>query len=474
MSAPIHPAAAAAGLPRRAQAVSLIVATAFFMEMLDGTVITTALPQMAADFGTSPVALNLGITAYLLALAVFLPVSGWIADRFGGRAVFVTALAGFVLASLACAASGSLPAFIVARVAQGMAGAAMVPVGRLIVLRTTDKRHLMQAMALIVWPGLVAPVLGPPVGGWIVTRWSWPWIFLLNLPIGLAAIVATLALVPDHRPAQARPLDWTGVVLSGLALALLVYGIDALGHGRHPPLLAAALIAAGFALGWLAVRHFRRHPTPLLDLAPFRIPTFAVGMHGGSVARVAIGATPFLLPLMFQIGFGWDALRAGSLLLWMFAGDLAMKPINNRVLRRFGFRRVMLVNGVLLAASIAACALLTKATPLPLVALLLFACGGFRSMQFTAITAIQFADVAQDKMAGANTLANMVTKLSLGLGVVAGAAALNLGAALRGDAGGAPQPADFRLALLGLALVALLALRDTARLDRDAGRALRV
>jgi len=330
----------------------------------------------------------------------------------------------------------------------------------------------MQAMALIVWPGLVAPVLGPPIGGWIVTHWSWPWIFLLNLPIGIVAIALTLALVPDHRPEQARPLDWTGLVLSGLSLALLVYGVDALGHRRHDPALSLGLIAAGLALGWLGARHFQRHPTPLLDLAPFRVPTFAVGMHGGSVARVAIGAAPFLLPLLFQIGFGWSAFRAGSLLLWVFAGDLAMKPVNNRLLRRFGFKRVMLVNGAMLAASIAACGLLTPATPMPAVALLLLACGAFRSMQFTAITAIQFADMPQEKMAGANTLANMVTKLTLGMGVVAGAAALNLSAALRGHAGGAPDLADFRFAFLGVGVVALLALRDTARLDRDAGLSL--
>jgi len=457
---------------RRALAITLLVAGAFFMEMLDGTVIATALPQMAATFGVAPVSLNIGMTAYLLALAVFLPISGWIADRFGARTVFACAIGIFTFASLLCALSTSLPAFTAARILQGIGGAAMVPVGRLIVLRITDKSRLMTAMTTIVWPGLVAPVLAPPIGGYLATHHAWQWIFLLNIPLGIVAIALAMILVPNLRSTDRRPLDFIGLVLSGLSLVLLVYGVNLLG-AEHPTTAAMAMIAAGGVLAWLAIRHFRRHPTPLLDLTPLRIPTFAIGIYSGSIARIAIGTAPFLLPLLFQIGFGWSAFAAGALLLWIFAGDLFMKAFNNRILRRLGFRPVMIANTLLLALSLAACGLLTPNTPLPLLILLLLANGIFRSMQFTALTAIQFADIPPPQLSGANTLVAMLTKLTLGVGVVIGAAALNLSSLLRGHASGTPDLVDFRFAFFGIAVLALFSLRDLFRLDPAAGQNLR-
>jgi EmrB/QacA subfamily drug resistance transporter len=472
-STPAEPAAqisdAAGRTPWRA--IALLVAGAFFMENLDGTVIATALPQMGRAFHVSAVALNIGITAYLLSLAVFIPISGWVADRFGARTVFGAAICVFTLASLLCGLSQGMWSFTAARLLQGLGGAAMVPVGRLIVLRMTEKRHLLQALGTIVWPGLAAPVLGPPLGGFLVIHASWRWIFYVNIPLGLAALVATALLIPNSRAeGPPRPLDAVGFLLSGAALTLLVYGIDALGNGHGDPWPLLGLIALGLGLGYAGVRHFARHPTPLLDLSALRVPTYAVGVWGGSLLRMAINSLPFLLPLMFQLGFGLDALTSGGLVLFVFAGNLTMKAFTTVILKRFGFRTVMTGNGVLAALAIAACAGLTPHTPYLIVAVVLFLGGMFRSLQFTAINSIQFVDVEPAQLTAANTLASMLQQLMLGLGVVMGAVSLNASIALRGGVGGRPELADFRNAILLVAVVATVGLFDSFRLPRDAGR----
>jgi EmrB/QacA subfamily drug resistance transporter len=451
------------------RAVKYLVAGALFMEMLDGTVIATALPQMGVSFGVSAVELNIGMTAYLLTLAVFVPISGWVADRFGARTVFGGAILLFTAASVLCGLSDGLWSFIGARVLQGIGGAAMVPVGRLIVLRGTDKKDMMAAISTIVWPGLIAPVLGPPLGGFIVTYASWRWIFFLNLPIGLAAFIAVVFLVPNLRSSERRPLDGLGFLLCGLSLSLLIYGADRLGAGSRMR-EAFGLIAGGLVAGALAIRHLLRHPSPLLDLSVLRLPTYALGVRGGSLARIAIGAAPFLLPLMFQIGFGLSAFAAGLLVLCVFLGNLTMKSMTTPILRRFGFRSVLIVNGLLNAAALAVCGLFTPATPTWLMAVVLFASGAFRSMQFTGVATIQFADVPSDQMSGANTLASMVLQLTMGVGVVVGALALDASGLVRGRGHGAPDLTDFRNAFLVVALIALLALVDSLSLEKTAGR----
>jgi len=368
----------------RGSAVALLVAGAYFMENLDGTVMLTALPQMARAFHVHALDLNVGVSAYLLTLAALIPASGWIADRYGLRTVFSGAIVVFTAASVLCGLCRTLPAFTLARILQGAGGALMVPVGRLAVLRTTEKHELISAIATITWPGLAAPLLGPPLGGFIATYASWHWIFFLNVPLGFAALVAALRLLPRGREAR-RPFDGLGFVLTGSACFALVYGLERV--SRPQTSRGTAVIAVlGAAILWGAAwRHARRHPHPLMELRAMAIRSYAVTIQGGACFRMGVAALPFLLPLLFQLGFGLNGFQAGTLVLAVFAGNLAMKPLTTPILRRFSFRATLLVNGTLNAALIFACALLTPATPVPAILALLFASGLTRSMQFTAI-----------------------------------------------------------------------------------------
>jgi EmrB/QacA subfamily drug resistance transporter len=450
--------------------VALLVAGAFFMENLDGTVITTAVPDIAQSFGVAPLALNIGVSAYLLTLGVFIPISGWVAQRFGARRVFAAALAIFTLASVLCGMATSLSEFVWLRVLQGAGGAMMVPVGRLVVLNGTPKEKLISVIATLTWPALVAPVLGPPVGGFITSYASWRWIFYLNLPLGVLALIAAWWLIPDQRAAERRPFDWPGFLLSGSALLLLTWGAEVIGSATPDWAEAGACLALGalllLALGW----HLRRAAHPLIDLSSLAIPTFSITILGGSLFRMAIGAVPFLLPLMFQLGFGLDAFHSGLLVIAVFAGNLMMKPATTPIIRRFGFKPVLLVNGLANVASLAACALLTPATPVWLIAAVLFVGGLTRSMQFTALNTIAFADVPQQRMAAANTLFSTAFQVALGLGVALGASGVRLGHWSAQQLGiGDWAAIDYRLAFLLVALVSLLGLADALRLGRNAG-----
>ncbi|ALM82888.1 MDR family MFS transporter [Bordetella sp. N] len=453
----------------RRNLTALLVAAVFFMENLDATVISTSMPAMARDFGVAPEHLSVGVSAYLVALTVFIPISGWAADRFGARRIFAAAICLFTFASLLCALSPDLWTFTAARTLQGLGGAMMVPVGRLVVLRDTAKSDMVRVIAILTWPALVAPILGPPVGGWISTHWSWHWIFLLNLPLGILALIACLLLIRNGEHATGR-FDTRGFILSGLGFALFMTGIELASRADLPRWWWVAALAAGLALLLASARHLLRVPNPLLGLAPLRVATFRVCAVGGSLFRCAIGSAPFLVPLMFQVGFGWDAVQAGTLLLWLFAGNLCMKPTTSWIMNRFGFRRTLLGNGLLVAVGFALCALLQAHTPLPVIALLLFFTGMTRSLQFTAYNTLGFADVPKENMRDATTLFSVLQQMNAGMGIALGALALSVASLLHGNDPGNASANDFRMAFGMIAVLALLGTIDSWMLPKDAGQ----
>ncbi|MSV34629.1 MAG: MFS transporter [Bryobacterales bacterium] len=452
-----------------AKLVTILVAAAFFMENLDGTVIATALPQMAVSFRSNPVDLNMGMTAYMLMLAVFIPVSGWLADRLGARTVFSSAIAIFTMASIVCGVSQNLWQFTAARVVQGIGGAMMVPVGRLVVLRVTEKKNLMQAISYIVWPGLAAPVLGPPLGGFITTYSSWRWIFYLNVPLGIVALALALWWIRNEPTHEERPFDWMGFALAGTSCIALMYGLELLGQRDAPWSLVGVFIGYALLAGWGAVRHLRKAEHPLINFACLRFQTFAVSIWGGTAFRVAIMASPFLLPLMFQVAFGMNAFQSGILVLAMFAGNFAMKSVTSPLLRRYGFRTVLVVNAVITAALLMACGFLLPQTPRWAIMTVLFLHGLSRSMHFTALNTLAFVDIPKPLMSSATSFYSVVQQMGIGMGVAMGAVTLRAAAFLRGERGAIPSLTDFHVALWTVGALSLLALIDCVTLDPRAG-----
>lgn len=451
---------------------ALLVAGAFFMEFLDGTVIATALPDMARSFGVQAVDLNIGISAYLITLAVLIPASGWIADRFGARKVFTLALAIFTLASVLCGLATSVDQFVAMRVLQGMGGALMVPVGRLAVLRTTPKHLLIAAIATLTWPALVAPIIGPPLGGFITSYANWRWIFFINVPLGLIAIVLALRIIPDIYEESRRPFDTPGFIATSVAMVSLVCAMEMMGAQQVNTGITLALLAIGVVTMIYALRHFRRVEWPMIRLDALQVPTFRVTMYGGSLFRASISAVPFLLPLLFQVGFGMDAFHSGLLVLAVFVGNLTIKPATTPLIRGLGFKKLLLINGALNVLALLACAFLTPQTPVWVIMLVLYLGGVFRSIQFTAISTLAFADVPSPQMSYANTLFSTATQLAVGLGITLGAIGIRIGELCSEMLGIEALPGiGFRLAFVAIALVCLLGMFDTLRLVKDAGSA---
>lgn len=449
--APLPPAPAA----RNPLLVTGIVAFAFFMEMLDATIIVTALPMMAESFDASPVELSLGLTSYMLALAVFIPASGWIADRFGTRTVFCAAIGVFTLASLLCGATSSLWQFVALRFIQGAGGALMSPVGRLVALHSVQKKDLVRVTNLLTTPALIGPVLGPPIGGFITTYGSWRWIFFVNVPIGIVGMILVYLFIEERRGTEPRPFDRTGFMLNGSALACLIYGLDCVsGHGPGTQ-AGAVLVLIGLGLGWLAVRHARHHPNALVDLSALKIKTFSVPNIGGSLVRIGIAAPSFLVPLLFQVGLGMSAFLSGLFVLAHTAGDLLIKVVTTRMLRRLGFRTMLIWSAVAFAAFIAACALFTAATPYWVIVTVLFAGGLVRSLQMTSQMALQFADIPRAGFTAASTLGGVIQQVVRSFGVAIAAIALNAATALRGGSGNEVALADFQVAFVAIALLSL-------------------
>jgi EmrB/QacA subfamily drug resistance transporter len=447
--------------------VPLIIAVALFMENMDSTVIATALPAIAADIGTNPLALKLAVTSYLLSLAIFIPASGWTADRFGARTVFRAAIAVFVLGSIGCALSSSLTDFVIARVVQGMGGAMMTPVGRMVLVRSISRRELVNAMAWVTTPALIGPVLGPPVGGFITTYASWHWIFIINVPIGILGIILATRYIDDIRAETRQRFDIFGMVLAGLGIGGVAFGLSILGLNFLPWTVVAALVVGGACFIAAYLVHARHTAVPALDLTLFRLPTFFASVTGGFVFRLGLGALPFLLPLMLQVGFGMTPFQSGTITFATALGAMGMKWATAKILRRFGFRTILVFNSLISAAFLAVCAAFTAATPAAVMMGLLLIGGFFRSLQFTSINTIAYAEVEHARVSRATSLVSVAQQLAVSTGVAAGALAVELTEHLRGD--NALQAADFPPAFLAIAAISALSVFIFARLPADAG-----
>ncbi len=451
-----------------------LVAATFFMEYLDTTVLATALPQMAHSFNVVPSALSIGMSAYMLALAVFIPVSGWMADRFGAKTIFSLAIVIFTLSSILCGLSVGLLSFTSARILQGIGGAMMVPVGRLIVVRAVDKADLMRAIATITWPAIAAPVIGPPIGGVITTYASWRWIFLLNVPFGIAALIAAGIMIRNTRGTTRRPLDIVGFLYCALALTGIMYGTELASQQDANLWMAAGCFFGGILMGTIAVRHLRGHANPLMDLSAMRVPTFSVTVLSGTMTRIGINAIPFLLPLLFQVGFGMSAFHSGILLFVSALGNFGMKAVTTKVLMRFGFRGTSLVDVTIAGIVMIACGFLTPDTPMAVTLIVIFIYGCTRSMQFSLLATLAYADIPKDQVNSANTLWNAALQMAIGLGIAFGALGLRIAASLRaGDDAHATHHlvlSDFRLAFVATGVVTFLSLYGYWRLAPQAGR----
>jgi EmrB/QacA subfamily drug resistance transporter len=455
----------------RMRLTAIIVATALFMQNLDSTVIATALPAMAKTFNADPLHMSVALTSYLISLSVFIPASGWVADHFGARHVFRAAIVIFTLGSVLCGFAPNLSFLVFARIIQGLGGAMMLPVGRLVLLRSVSRAQMVAAMAWLTMPALIGPIMGPPLGGFIVTYFSWRWVFDINVPIGVIGVIAVSLFINDVREeGRGGQLDALGLLLTGIAMAAVMAGFETLGRRLVPFSWTLTSLAIGIAAGLAYALHARRHPHPILDFSLLRIPTFASSVLAGSLFRIAVGAMPFLLPLMLQLSFDKSPMQSGLITFASAAGAILMKPAAQPVLRRFGFRAVLMVNGVIAAALISVCAAFQPDWPSLLLDAILFVSGFFRSLQFTAFNAIAYGDVARARMSGATTLYATIQQLTLTLGIVIGAATLEISARMQHHP--TALKSDYALAFLVVSAIAMLAVPLCARLKSDAGEAL--
>jgi EmrB/QacA subfamily drug resistance transporter len=406
----------------------------------------------------------------MLSLAIFIPLSGWIADRYGARTVFRAAIGVFTLASVLCGLSNDLFELVLARIVQGMGGAMMVPVGRLVMLRSVDRSEYVRAMAYLVVPAFIGPVVGPPVGGFITTYFSWRWVFFLHVPIGLVGMVLVTFLIENYREPRTPPLDWLGFVLSGVSLASILYSLDLGSHGSLGDSIGfMALLGGGLAIGVAAVYHARRHPYPLIDLSLLRLPTFAIATWGGLFWRVSAGSVPFLLPVFLQVGLGMTAFLSGILILADAVGNIAMNVVAPATLRRFGFRRVLVYNGAASACCVAGSGLFGAAAPAWAIFSAYLVFGFMRSLQYNALSTIQYAEVPAGDMSAATSFASMVQQLCSGAGIAFGAILLQLALAARGVGPDALAARDVRVVFIAMGLLALGSILFFRRLSADAG-----
>lgn len=446
-----------------------IVAAALFMQNLDSTVITTALPQMALSFGTTPIHLSIGITAYMLSLAVFIPVSGWVADRFGSRTIFGAAIVVFTLGSVLCGLCNGVGEFALSRVFQGVGGAMMVPVGRLVLFRAVGKAGLVRALSYLTMSAMIGPVLGPPVGGFITTYASWRWIFFLNVPFGVIGVVLIWFFLENYREENNPSFDWIGFVATGIAIAALVLDCDLVVQPEASVLVTLGLFAVSIATGGFAAWYMLRRAEPIVDLSLLRIPSFFTGVAIGALFRIGAGGVTYLMAILLQVNMGMSAFASGMVTIAAAVSSLTMKMAIPPILRRWGFRTVLLGNGFISAGAVAACALIGLTTPAWVVFLILLIGGFFRSLQFTALTTLSYADIPNQRTSAATSFSSMMMQVMNGMGVAVAAVLLHSTQLVRAEPATIVSIEDFRIVFVLTALVALSACLFYGRLAPDAG-----
>jgi len=446
--------------------VALLVAGLLFMDNLDASVLPTAAPTIARSFHILSAQVGICVTVYLVTVVVLIPVSAWLVEMWGARAVLFSAIIIFTGASVLCALSTSLTELTAMRVLQGAGGAMMVPVGRLVVLSSTSKQNIIRAISYLTWPALMAPVIAPALSGLIITYASWPWIFLINLPLGVAALVIAIRIIPHTPHGPAGKLDWIGFYGSAISLGSLVIGAAQLGKPSVPWVPTLALIAVGIGTGVPTVFHLMRAKTPLVGLDALRIRTFRAASTGGALFRIGINAVPFLLPLLFQDKFGWSPARAGGMVLLLFAGNFIFKPFTTPLLRSVRFRTVLIVDTAVSACTVLAFAFLRASTPVLLIALTLVVSGIFRSLGYTCYNTITFADIEQPMMRQANSLANMIQPLTTVFAVAFAVVSMKVGRQIIG------LQSEYSFAFITLAVLILFATFGALRLPRLAGNSI--
>jgi EmrB/QacA subfamily drug resistance transporter len=438
-----------------------------FMESVDANVIVTALPAMARAFGRDPVTLKIAVTSYVLGLGVFIPVCGWLADRFGARTVFRTAIGIFVVGSLLCAASSSLVTFTLARFVQGVGGAMMVPVGRIIIFRVVERADFIRAMNYLSLPAMLGPAAGPLLGGFITTYLHWRLIFFINIPIGIFGIYLTNKYIKNTREPHPGPLDWFGFVLSAGGASLFLLGLSLIGSELASDFSASVMTLAGAVMLVVYALYARRAKRPLLDLRFLRVPTFQASVLGGSLFRIGLGAVPFLLPLVLQEGLGMSAFESGLITCASAVGGIFMRTLASRVLRRFGFRTVLMYNAAFSGIAIAACGGFFPGTPTWLIWIVVLLGGFFPALQFTSLNSMTYAEIESRDVGRATSLGSVIQQISLGLGVTIGGIVLQITRALHGHP--AIEWSDFWPAFVTVGLCSFASIPLTRRLSPNAG-----
>lgn len=452
---------------RQSRIIALTVSSLLLMEQIDGTILATALPSIAQSLGVDPVSASVALTSYIVGLAIFIPVSGVLADRLGSRTVLLAAVSFFIVCSMICGQADSLPVLAAGRMAQGIGGALMVPVGRLVLLRSVAKAELLGTMMWMMLPATLGPMLGPVAGGFITTALSWRWTFYINVPVGLLGLFLTWRYIPQIREKRSAPFDAKGAVLAGGGLALLSMGAEMISHNARPYSLSMALLAAGAGLFFGYFRHMRGIENPVLDFRLMDVPTFRQSVLGGAFSRIAVGALPFLLPTLLQLGFGLNAAQSGLVTFAAPIGALGSRLFATRMFRRFGFRNVMMATGFSAFVTFATISAFRPGWPVELLTVVLAFSGAIQALQFSAYNSIAYADLPENRMSAATSFYSTFQQVMLSAGICFAALAVTVSRAIFGHA--QVTVADFDAGFLVTGVISLLAVPMAAMLAPDAG-----